>query len=324
MTDITTMLSVGQAATGAAARSVSTYSTLWGISAAGIAWYVLTVTREITYITLADGRRKERLLPLIFRVLLPLTPNFIPLFRFPAFSRIRDRVRRNLVSAGFEDLIKADELFALRLLMPLIIGPMWIYLIYASFSAVPGKFGAALINNQLMFHLVGILMLSMYPAAWLKGALKRRHIEIQRSMPFVLDLLTLSVEAGMDFMTALQRTSEHGRITALNEELLRAIRQIQLGKTRREALRNMIERIDQTDVTTVLNAIVQADELGVSLGAILRIQADQIRNKRFERAEKLANEAPVKLLFPLLFFIFPSVFLILLGPVIMELLRQGF
>jgi len=105
---------------------------------------------------------------------------------------------------------------------------------------------------------------------------------------------------------------------------IRVIREIQLGKTRREALRDMSIRVNLPDLRSVVNALVQADELGVSIGAILRIQADQIRQRRFERAEKLANEAPVKMLGPLLFFIFPSVFLILLGPIVARLLEQGF
>jgi tight adherence protein C len=83
-------------------------------------------------------------------------------------------------------------------------------------------------------------------------------------------------------------------------------------------------RVDLSDLRSVVNALVQADELGVSIGTILRVQADQIRQRRFERAEKLANEAPVKMLFPLLFFIFPAVFLVLLGPVLYRLARQGF
>ena len=140
----------------------------------------------------------------------------------------------------------------------------------------------------------------------------------------MLDLLTLSVEAGMDFMSALQRTTEARRIDELGEEVLRVVREIQLGTPRREALRQMARRIDLPDVRSVVNALVQADELGVSVGAILRIQADQIRQRRFERAERLANEAPVKLLFPLLFFIFPAVFLILLGPVVYRLVQQFF
>jgi tight adherence protein C len=106
--------------------------------------------------------------------------------------------------------------------------------------------------------------------------------------------------------------------------LLRVIREIQVGKTRREALRDMSRRVDLPDLRSVVNALVQADELGVAIGAILRIQADQMRQRRFERAEKLANEAPVKMLMPLMMCIFPSVFLILMGPIIARVAQQGF
>jgi tight adherence protein C len=138
----------------------------------------------------------------------------------------------------------------------------------------------------------------------------------------MLDLLTLSVEAGLDFMSALQRIVERRRLDALGEEFVRVLREIQLGKTRRVALRDMSERVNHPDVRTVVNSLVQADELGVGISAILRIQADQMRQRRFERAEKQANEAPVKMLFPLVAFIFPAVFLVLLGPIILQILRQ--
>jgi tight adherence protein C len=163
----------------------------------------------------------------------------------------------------------------------------------------------------------------MYPAMWLRSVLEIRHRSMRKALPFVLDLLTLSVEAGMDFMTALQRNTERRTIDPLGEELLRVIREIQIGKTRREALRDMSRRVDLMDVRTVINALVQADELGVSISSVLRIQADQSRQRRFERAEKLANEAPVKMLFPLLFFIFPAVFIILLGPIVTRLIQQA-
>ena len=105
--------------------------------------------------------------------------------------------------------------------------------------------------------------------------------------------------------------------------MIRVIREIQLGKTRAQALKDLSYRVDLSDLRAVVNALVQADELGVSIGSILRIQADQMRQRRFERAEKLANEAPVKMLFPLMVFIFPAVFLILLGPIINRLVQEG-
>ena len=100
-------------------------------------------------------------------------------------------------------------------------------------------------------------------------------------------------------------------------------REIQVGRTRKEALRNMAVRVNHPDIRAISNALIQADELGTGIGQALRIQAEQVRTKRFQRAEKLGNEAPVKLLFPLAAFIFPAVFLVLLGPVILQMIMRG-
>lgn len=294
---------------------------LWALCAAGLAWYCASVAREITYVTLADGRRQERRLPLIFRLVLPLASNVTPLFGKPAFARIKENTTRKLTAAGFDELLTNEEFLSLSILLPVILGPFWLLLMKALSSSSAGSF---LEKIAVLLYLSGPLGLYIYPAFWLKSALAARHGSIQRAIPFVLDLLTLSVEAGMDFMTALQRNVERRAIDPLNEELLRVVREIQVGKTRREALRDMAARTDLSEIRSVVNALVQADELGVSIGSILRIQSDQVRQKRFERAEKLANEAPVKMLFPLMVFIFPAVFLVLLGPVITRLVQQGF
>lgn len=294
-------------------------SFLWAVAAAGLVWYCFTVARQITYVTLADGRRQARTLPFIFRIILPLASNLTPLFEKPIFSGIRDRIRKRLVSAGFEGLLADEEFLALRVLLPVFFGLPWILFVNAAAST--GTFLEKIDAGMCVF---GVLWFYVYPGMWLRRALRVRHKSVQRSLPFVLDLLTLSVEAGMDFMTALQRNVERRVVDPLGEELIRVIREIQLGKTRREALRDMSRRVDLPELRSVVNALVQADELGVSIGSILRIQADQIRQRRFEHAEKLANEAPVKMLGPLLFFIFPAVFLILLGPIIARLISQGF
>jgi tight adherence protein C len=203
----------------------------------------------------------------------------------------------------------------------MILAPFWFLFVGAAVSANQ----VGIIHNIApLLHLVGPVWLYFYPAFWVRAAVAKRHRSIQRALPFVLDLLTLSVEAGLDFMTALQRNIDRRKIDPLGEEMIRVVREIQIGKTRREALRDMARRVDLPDLRSVVSALVQADELGVSIGFILRIQADQMRQRRFERAEKLANEAPVKMLFPLMAFIFPAVFLILLGPILMRVAQQGF
>lgn len=297
---------------------------LWAVCGGGMGWYCAVIARQITYVTLADGRRQERRLPMAFRLLLPLAPNLTRFFVTPGFDKTRADLSRKLVAAGFEGLLKAEEFLALRILVPAVLGLLWIVALRVFFSTLPEKVAIALLRLQMLYYLIGILSLYVYPAMWLKKALDRRHKSIQRALPFVVDLLTLSVEAGVDFMTAIQRTVERRILDPLGEELIRVVREIQIGKTRRDALRDMADRVDQVDLRSVINALVQADELGVSIGSTLRIQAGQIRAKRFDRAEKQANEAPVKMLFPLLAFIFPAVFLVLLGPMIMQMLRVGF
>ena len=289
----------------------------WTITAALFAWYATGIAQTITYVTLADGRRQERRLPFSFKLLLPLAPNLKPMLMSPGMEKQREKLDARLITGGFEGLLSGWEFMALRILLPLCFGLLWILLIHAATRLVP-----ALASSALLLDLVGIILFYLQPSLWLNKAVAARQRAILRSLPFVLDLLTLSVEAGMDFMSALQRSTEARKIDELGEEILRVVREIQLGTTRRDALRTMSKRIDLPDVRSVVNALVQADELGVSVGAILRIQSDQIRQRRFERAEKLANEAPVKLLFPLLFFIFPSVFLILLGPVVYRPFQQ--
>ncbi len=212
---------------------------------------------------------------------------------------------------------------ALRVLTPLIVLPVLSIPIISAFGwiqgPVPNGLGARFIT------LFGILLLTMtlYPSLWIKQAIALRHRVILKALPFVMDLLTLSVEAGLDFMASIKNIVDRRPPDPIAEELSRVLVEIQLGKTRREALARFAERVRQPDIQSLVMALIQADELGVSIGATLRIQSDQIRAKRFMRAEKLANEAPVKMLFPLVACIFPAVFLIMLGPIILQMMKTG-
>lgn len=256
---------------------------MWTLAAAAAAWYVSSVAAEVTYVTLADGRRQARQLPVVFKILLPFAQNFFPLVRSRVLSATVERARVKLVQGGFEGLLSAEEFVALK-----------------------------------------IMLLWVLPDVWLHDVVKKRHLSIQKSLPFVLDLLTLSVEAGMDFISALQRNCKLRKLDPLNEELLRMTKEIQVGRSRRDALGEMARRVGQRDLRAVSFALIQADELGVSIGAMLRIQSDQLRARRFDRAEKLAAEAPVKMLGPLMLCIFPAVFIILLGPVVTQAVKGVF
>ena len=297
---------------------------LWGVSLAGIAWCCMQAAKSITYVTLADGQKTERRLPIIVRLLLPLSPNLAPYLARPSLEREKKRLDRKLIAAGFDEVMTSSDFLALRILIPVVMAPVLMALIWAAIPTIPGKVGVFLAGKMWILHIAAILLATAYPASWLRKQLADRHKNIQRSLPFVLDLLTLSVEAGMDFMSALQRIVDKRQLDPMCEELIKVLREIQLGKTRRQALQNMAQRTAHPDVLSVTNALIQADEMGASIGKTLRIQADQMRMKRFQRAEKMAYEAPVKMLFPLIAFIFPAVFLVLLGPVFYQMAQRVF
>lgn len=301
-------------------------SLMFLLAALIVAWQVIRTAQHVTYITLADGRRQERSLPLFIRLVLPfcgVVPPFIT--ENKALEESRHRISKKLIAGGYEGLIEPHEVIALRVMMPMGLGVVLCVLLGFSLGSMPEGIGSALAARQYLLYFLILILLGFYPDVWLKTSVRQRHKSIERALPFVLDLLTLSVESGLDFMTGINRIIQYRKVDPLGEELIRVFREIQVGRSRKVALQNFSERIDHTDIRSVTNALVQAEELGTGIGTALRIQSDQIRVKRFQRAEKLGNEAPVKMLFPLIAFIFPSVFLILLGPVILQMtLRGGF
>lgn len=160
----------------------------------------------------------------------------------------------------------------------------------------------------------------MLPSMMLSSRIKRRQQAIVRALPDALDLLVICVEAGVGFDQAMGKVYEKWD-NELSIAFGRVLREIQLGKPRREALRDMSRRMDVPDVTAFVAAIVQADQLGVSMSKILRVQSDQMRVKRRQRAQEKAHQAPVKMMIPMVFLIFPSIWIVLLGPSIIILLN---
>ncbi len=160
------------------------------------------------------------------------------------------------------------------------------------------------------------------PLFWLNSKIRSRKHEIQRALPDALDLLTISVEAGLGFDAAMVKVTEKWD-NELSRAFARVNTEIRLGKLRREALRDMANRTDVPDASNFIAAVIQADQLGVSLAKVLRIQSDQMRIKRRQRAEEQAAQAPVKMMFPLVFLIFPSIFIILLGPAVLIFTSAG-
>jgi tight adherence protein C len=214
-----------------------------------------------------------------------------------------DKMRRSLIKAGEPKTYKPEDIMALQE-------------IGFIFGLIFGLVLMSAIDFNLAWSLVVALIGLFYPLIWVNDQVSKRHLQISRALPFNLDLLTLSVEAGLDFTAALAKVVEKGKSGPLKEELALVLKQLKMGKTREEALKSMIARVDLPALSQFVTALIQADKMGTSLGKVLRIQSTQLRIERTQRAEKLANEAPVKMLFPLIACIFPTVFMVLFGPIV--------
>jgi len=175
----------------------------------------------------------------------------------------------------------------------------------AQFQVILLSIGAAIVGNILTTF-------------YLNGKIGERKQNIQHELPDVLDLLTVSVDAGLGFDAALMTVVEKSDGVLANE-FNRMLQEITKGKSRREALRDMAERCQVNDLSSFVGALVQADQLGVSISNVLRLQAEHMRDKRRQYAQERAMKAPIKMLFPLVFFIFPTIFIVLLGPAAIQL-----
>ncbi len=224
----------------------------------------------------------------------------------------RKKWKRAIISAGLEDEMDVDDLAAFKVHLGLVV-PAFL-LIYFLLT------GAGINWWVILFMMVGGYF---YPSFWVTGTRSRRQFEIQLQLPFVIDLLTLSTEAGLDFIGALQKVVEKTRSGPLVQEIERMLQQIQLGTSRADSLREFGWRVDLQEIASLVAVLVTADQMGSPLGAVLRVQSDLIRTQRFTNAEKKGAAASQKLLFPLIFFIMPAVFIMIFGPVILGFLGGG-
>ena len=164
--------------------------------------------------------------------------------------------------------------------------------------------------------LIGVL----FPNMSLNGKIRKRQSEVLKTLPDIMDLLTVSVEAGLTFDSAISKVVEKMPGT-LAKEFESVLQEIKVGKSKKDALYQMADRIGVQDLRSFVSAVIQADQLGVSLGRVLRVQSEQIRQNRKQRIQEKAMKAPVKMLIPMVIFIFPSIFIVLLGPVIINIMK---
>jgi tight adherence protein C len=220
-----------------------------------------------------------------------------------------DRVRTKLAQAGNPSGLGPLEFIGLRYLLSLGlgIGSTVLFLV----SQLTPTF-AILIGGVI--GTFGFII----PNIWLDRKVKSRRKEITKSLPDAIDLLTISVESGLGFDPAMQRVAEKWD-NALTREFARVLSEMRIGKTKREALREMAIRADEDGLTTFVSSVIQADTLGVPITQVLRIQSEAMRVRRRQRAEELAQKAPLKMLFPMVFLIFPALYVVILGPAVPQI-----
>jgi tight adherence protein C len=198
-----------------------------------------------------------------------------------------------------------------------------IWAVWLGFCVLAGLFVFVSASFPLVPHrlimLVGALGMGyMGPKVWLKGKVKKKQKVVLKALPDALDLITTCVEAGLGLDAALQRVAEKSE-GPLAEEMKHMLRDVSMGKLRREAFTELSERIGVEELTSFITAIIQAEQLGVGIAQVLRVQSDQLRTQRRQRAERQAHEAPIKMIFPLVLFIFPAFLAIILGPAVIRI-----
>jgi tight adherence protein C len=256
----------------------------------------------------------ERARPFAERVLLPMVRALAQVFAwFWPENRLK-AIQQRLTLAGNPGGMGATEFLGLRgFCMIALVG---LALLYGVLTSYPVSFFSILLLGVLA--VCGLFL----PDVWLSRKITQRQQQIVNSLPDALDMLTITIEAGLSFESGLQEIMQKWD-NELSREFARVLRDIGMGQSRRRALLALVERTDVSDVTSFVAALNQADELGVSIGRVLKIQSEDMRLRRRQRAHEKANQAPVKIMFPLVFLIFPAIFAVLLGPAVPQLLAFG-
>lgn len=253
--------------------------------------------------------------PFAERVIIPVARKFGELAAKFTPQNVLQSYAKKLELAGSPGRLDPSTLLAAQFIIALVFGGLLILVFTVGESKPDFGTGALLV---IVFTFLGFY----FPQLWLTSKIQRRQKDIRLAMPDALDLLTICVEAGLGFEAAMAKVSEKWQ-TELSVAFARVIREIQLGKVRREALRDMAERIGIQEMSSFVAAIIQSEALGVSMAKILRIQSDQMRIKRRQLAEEAAHKAPLKMLIPMALLIFPSLGIVLLTPAVFRLMNSA-
>jgi len=279
----------------------------WGLS---VIFWALFV-RRLSSMVEDEDRAYMDPLPLKMKLIWPFVQ--IIAFFFCSFLPYEfiEYTEKRLMRTGVGYLMNAEQFIALRIISAILV-PVFVYILLV-----------ALEMFQPIWIILAIPLGFLFPDLWLMDTRKKRELAVIRSLPVYLDFITMSVEAGLNFVGALQQAMEKAPPGPLRNEFAIVMRDLRAGLSRAEALRRMADRLDIPEVTGFVSAVIQAEKMGASLANVMRLQAEQRRSERFQRAEKMAMEAPVKLMFPLLIFIFPVTFLVLAFTIAMKFLGEG-
>jgi tight adherence protein C len=270
----------------------------------------------VIYLLLPDFRRRAALARLgaaegrrevdspLLQLMHPLLRAIAPWVAHYELASYREAKEKQIAGAGLKDGLSVNEFLAWKIVFA-ILGPLMMAFLF-QFARHP------------MMIVVLALLFSFLPDFLLKDMVTKRQRAIVRALPFSVDLLTLVVEAGLDFSQGIQRVVERGPEGPLRDELSLMIREIRLGSTRSEGLRSLAKRCGVPEVSSFTSVLVQADRLGASIGPVLRAQADAMRSERFQRAEKAGARASSLVLMPLVIFILPAALLVIVGPVLLR------
>ncbi|HEU5141272.1 MAG TPA: type II secretion system F family protein [Bacillales bacterium] len=221
-----------------------------------------------------------------------------------------ERIELKLAQAGYFELAPAD--FRLIQVVSLLGTPVILGL---------AAFGLGLPGSQsLLLVLAGLIFGALMPNVSINSRIKKRAKQALRELPDFVDLMTVSLEAGLGFDAALNKVIEKQK-GVLADEFHHCLDEVRLGKTRREGLAGIKNRLNVEEISTLINSVIRAEKLGVGMVQVLRVQSVEVRDKRRQRAEEQAMKAPIKILFPLVLFIFPSLFIIILGPAAIQIIE---
>ena len=252
--------------------------------------------------------------PFTERVITPLLQSLSGLAQKMTPQHSLEQAQHTLLMAGLAHKIQPAQFFLMRIGGAILGGVLGVLLL--------SLYSGQAISRRIVAILGGLALGYMSPQLWLRSKISKRQEEALKALPDAMDLLTICVEAGLGFDASMAKVAEKWD-NELSKAFARAVQEMQLGKLRREAMKNMAYSLDVPDLTSFVAAIIQADQLGVSIAKVMRIQSEQMRMKRRQRAEEKARQAPVKITIPLVFFIFPTILIVLLGPAILQIKNSG-